>query len=441
MPTVPATAATTTATPPPLALFPGFVDTGCVWGIPLGQLLDCLSKKTGTVLQASDGSYVASRASFRAADGRTFEMNVLSQAGRVLRNIQGTTFWDLSILTPTPTATPTLAATATLTAVPQLTIGALRFYGFEPGEIQFILQTFEWVRQVDPATYGVWSKVTVSIYRVEPDLLSSVAAVSGLSLAGAGSVRDMQTPFAADRIEIRSDYMRATIAQAQGLTPESNQISFFALLARQLQHVQDYRAYRTAGKPLATCAQITVQLEQTFEAAGFNAQLEAVQRLATNAFEKGRIAPQDKPAEREQKRRFFKAETDQWIADLRWIVQNPQYYALLCHPPTPTPKPSATPIPPTPTIPPGMGVLVVFNPWEDATITINGPSYRVPALGEIRINLPPGRHAYSVNVSGRSASGVVEIKAGQYIEFQLPQPQAPETEPPKTRGAEKAPRH
>lgn len=435
-PTVPpspsALISTPTVTPTrlPLSLFSGFVDTGCAWGIPLNQLLDCLSKFTGSSLRSTDGSYTASRSFFQAKDGRAYEMNVLDQSGRIIRNIEGTTYWDLSVLTPTPAATlqPTPSPTSTL--VPQATVGLLRFYGFEASEIRFITETLGWVNRVDPKVYASRTVVGVSVYRVEPGFLSSVAAVSGLSYTGANRSEDMLTAFEADRINIRSDYMRAAVEGTKGATRESNQISFFALLAHQLQHVQDYRAYRAAGHLFSSCQQITPQQERAFGIAGFRAQLQVVEGLAASALAKAFVAPEDRPADRDVKIKLFQEETQQWVADLRLAVQDPEKYSAYCYPPTPTPIPTPTLIPPTPTIPPGMGVLVVVNPWGASVITINGPLYQVPAVGEITINLPPGRHAYTVRVGVRySTTGIVEIEAGKYTRFYLPQPPPPEPTP------------
>lgn len=329
---------TVTPTFPLLSLFPGFVDTGCAWGVPIRQLLDCLASFTHVPFQLGNGAYTASRETFQSTDGRTYNVNVFSQSDRVIRNIDGTTYWDLTSLTPTPTVTRTPTLAPTPTAAPQAQIGALRFYGFRDTDMTYIANTLQWVNSVDPELWQSVTSVGVSIYMVEPDLLSSVSAIS--NLAGPNRLADMATPFSADRINVRSDYMTAITADSRGNTHESTETYFFAQLARQVGLVQAYRAFRAGGRTLTDCASLTAQDEYGFAGLGFKAQLSAVQRLASKAVTKGLIAPLSQGKDRDAKIKVFQIDTDQWIKDLSYVVTVPQNYGAVCYPPTATPVPT-----------------------------------------------------------------------------------------------------
>jgi len=420
-PTQAAPTLTPTITPTmfPLALFPGFVNTSCAWGMPAAQLLDCLSKFTGIPMRLTDGPQVASQEMLKAADGSFYEVNVLSQAGRTLRNIQGTTYWDFSSLTPTPTVTWTPPATPTPTTVPQAMVGSLRFYEFDSAEIKYMTEALQWVKSVDIDVWTWVTNVNVAIYRVEPDFLSSIGAISGFSPST--TMPDMFTPFAADRINVRSDYMRALVSDTKGSTHESNQLGFVAFLAQHLQLVRDYRAYLASGRALSSCENILPAQEYKFLSAGFQARLDVIQKISQGALAKGLVAAQEFRKDETIKR--FKADTDQWIKDYTVAVQRPELVAARCYPPTPTPVPTPAPNTPTPTLAPGMGALVVFNPYADATFTIYGPAYRIPSQSQVVITLPQGRYSYTASFAGfPSVTGSVSVEAGKFTRFDLPQP-------------------
>lgn len=370
-------------------------------------------------MRLTDGPQVASQDTLKATDGNSYPVNVLNQAGRTLRNIQGTTYWDFSSLTPTPTLTPTPPATPMPTEVPQAIVGSLRFYGFDPAEIKYMTEALQWVKSVD---IDVWAltNVNVAIYRVEPDFLSSVGAIAGFSPST--TLPDMFTPFTADRINVRSDYMRALVADTKGNTHESNQLGFVAFLAQHLQLVRDYRAYLSSGRALSSCESILPAQEYKFESAGFQARLDVIQKISQGALAKGLVASQELRKDETIKR--FKADTDQWIKDYAFAVQRPELVAARCYPPTPTPVPTPAPNTPTPTLAPGMGGLVVFNPNADATFTIYGPAYQISSQSQVVITLPQGRYSYTASfVRFPSITGSVFVEAGQFTRFDLPQPQ------------------
>ena len=86
---------------------------------------------------------------------------------------------------------------------------------------------------------------------------------------------------------------------------------------------------------------------------------------------------------------------------------------------TPAPVSSLPPGPtPTvaPTIPPGMGGLIVANYYgRDATFTIGGKRYDLPANGTIYIYLSPGKYTWSSDSPGLGrAGGEVTIVEGQF---------------------------
>ncbi|MBI3914795.1 MAG: hypothetical protein HY327_11510 [Chloroflexi bacterium] len=422
---LPTGTATITPTPIPLRFFPGFVDTGCVFGVPNLQLLNCLAQFTGAPLRLAQGALTATQGSFKDADGKDYAVNALDLGGLKVRNIQGTTYWDLAGLTPTPAATRTLVPTSTPTPVPQLTIGSLRFYDFDPDELQFISEAFQWVNDMDRDAWRLATSENLSVYRVEPDFLSAIAALAGMSISRAQP--DMLVPYTADRVQIRSDYMRAMLARLKASTVESNFISFVALLGRHARRAHEFRAYRATGKPLNTCADFNYAQEKIFEAAGFRTQGEIVQKAANGALEKGRVGINDR--NRDEKIRTFRTETGAWVQELATAAQSPEVHSAPCYPPTPTPTFTPAPPKPTPTLAVGMGALIVFNPYSDATFTINGPAYSISAGGEVVVTLAQGRYTYTASFPGKgSVTGNVEVQAGRYNRFILPPP--PEREPP-----------
>ena len=414
----PTATATVTPTPPALALFPGFIDTGCYWNVPLGQLLECLSKFSKTAVQTSDKSYVARRETIKAADGRTFDLNVLDRSGKAMRNIDGTAYWDLSALSPTPTPTRMPVTQPTPTPVPQMKIGNLRFYGFRDEELKYIGESLQWVSKVDQELALSVTSASVSIYLVEPSLLDTVAAISGLE--GVSRQGDMVVPFSGDRINMRSDYVAAVTAEIKGNTRESNQAGFFGLLARHVRLVQEYRRLAAAGRTLKDCSSFTPQEEHNVIAAGFKAQLAATQRMATQAVAKGLVASQD--PRRNDKVKSFTAEMDQWIKDQNGMLAAPHNYVALCYPPTATPVP--TPVPPTatPTLAPGMGALIVVNHYSDAVFTIGGPGHKIAAGGQATITLPAGRYNFTTSYGPRSVNGTITVQSGVSARFELPPP-------------------
>ncbi len=78
--------------------------------------------------------------------------------------------------------------------------------------------------------------------------------------------------------------------------------------------------------------------------------------------------------------------------------------------PTPTPTP-----PVLQSLPAGQGALVFVNyVGEELTININSIIYKVPADGQLQINLAPGGVNYTVSVGASSTNGSASIQAGVY---------------------------
>ena len=110
-------------------------------------------------------------------------------------------------------------------------------------------------------------------------------------------------------------------------------------------------------------------------------------------------------------------ETEPAVISPAGIVLRKPFDKVVFFPASLTPAaPTPTPAPPVlQPIPAGQGALVFVNyVGEELTVNINNTVYKVPADGQLQINLAPGEVKYTASVGPSSYNATVLVAAGAY---------------------------